>query len=279
MPKEPDKEDPISRNNFFSKLKSFKEKFFAKNTKLIMNADDFSEPTTEGEIISNIDNFSEKTLEDIMIPRSDIISIALDADFEEIRNLVIKHAHTRTLVYKERLDNIVGFVHIKDLFAVNEQSKKFNLNNVIRKHIISPHSMKLIDLLSQMQKARTHIAVIVDEYGGTDGLVTIDDIIEEIVGNIDDEHDIKINNDYKIIKNGIIVTNSRVAIETFEDILKVKLKKSDDDFETIGGLVIAIYGKVPNKGRVIHITKEISAEILEATPRTIKQIKITYPVK
>ena len=139
--------------------------------------------------------------------------------------------------------------------------------------------MKLIDLLAQMQRSRTHIAIIVDEYGGTDGLVTIEDIIEEIVGNIDDEHDIGVDEDYKILKPGLIVTSARVEIEDLENVLGVRISHIDDEFDTIGGLVMARSGSVPEKGEVIHITDDIIAEILEATPRTIKQIKITYTAK
>jgi len=285
MPKSSDNDGPTvgdsSNINIFSKLKSFfKNLFSSKVSPKQLNSDVdqnyFSELATEGEIISNIDSFSEKTLEDIMIPRSDIISVSLDVTLEELSELMVEHTHTRILIYKERLDNIVGFVHIKDLFKVIVHSKKFNLKRLIRKHIISPHSMKLIDLLAQMQRGRTHIAIIVDEYGGTDGLVTIEDIIEEIVGRIDDEHDIGIDKDYKILKPGLIVTSARVGIEELENVLNTQLKGDEDEFDTIGGLIMAKSGSVPEKGEIINITNNVVAEILESTPRTIKQIKITY---
>lgn len=232
---------------------------------------------TEGEIVDNIDNFSEKTVEDVMVPRSDIISVSHDATLEELSNLIIKYAHTRTLVYKESLDNIIGFIHIKDLFEVIAHSKKFNLKKLVRKHIISPHSMKLIDLLAQMQVNRTHIAVVVDEYGGTDGIVTIEDIMEEIVGRIDDEHDIDEDTDnYKILRPGLIVASSRVEIEELESVIGVKLKTRHDEFDTIGGLVMAKVGNVPEKGDVIDLDDGVIVEIIESTPRTIKQMKITY---
>lgn len=283
MPKDSDKEGPSvgknSRTNIFLKFKSFWQRKAPKKIDSNTDQNSFSEMATEGEIINNIGSFSEKTLEDIMIPRSDIISVGVDATLEELSELIVKHAHTRTLIYQERLDNIIGFIHIKDLFEVIVQSKKFNLKRLIRKHIVSPHSMKLIDLLAQMQRSRTHIAIIVDEYGGTDGLVTIEDIIEEIVGNIDDEHDIGVDEDYKILKPGLIVTSARVEIEDLENVLGVQISHIDDEFDTIGGLVMARSGSVPEKGEVIHITDDIIAEILEATPRTIKQIKITYTAK
>lgn len=267
--------DSRSKNNIASKIKNFLKQVLYRS-KQNLNSNSKNELATEGEIISNIDSFSEKTIEDIMIPRSDIIAIEIGASFEELCELIIKHTHTRTLVYKEHLDNIVGFIHIKDLFEVAAKSRPFNLKKLIRKPIISPHSMKLIDLLTNMQKNRTHIAIIVDEYGGTDGLVTIHNIIEEIVGDIDDEHDTDDNEDYKILKPGLIISNSRVEIEELEAILKVRLKNENDEFDTIGGLIMARSGSVPEKGEIISITDDVLAEILEATPRIIKQIKITY---
>lgn len=229
------------------------------------------------DIISNIKDFTKKTVEDVMIPRSDIASISIDSKLEDLCKAILEHGHTRTLIYKGGLDNIAGFIHIKDLFAVIAGSKKVSLKKLIRKHIISPRSMKLIDLLAQMQINRTHIAVVVDEYGGTDGLVSIEDIIEEIVGRIDDEHDIDTDEDsYKIIRPGLIITSARVEIENIEEVIGIKLKHENEEIDTIGGLVMAISGCVPEKGEIIVVSEGIVAEIIEATPRTIKQIKITY---
>lgn len=266
-------------NSITSKMKIFFKELYCRSKKN-KKPDLSNDLVSEGEIINNIGSFSEKTIEDIMIPRSDIVAIEIGATFEELCELIIKHTHTRTLVYKEHLDNIIGFIHIKDLFEVaaksTPKSTSFNLKQLIRKPIVSPHSMKLIDLLTQMKKNRTHIAIIVDEYGGTDGLVTIHNIIEEIVGDIDDEHDTDNNEDYKIVKPGLIISNSRVEIEELEAVLKVKLKSENGEFDTIGGLIMARSGSVPEKGQIIPITDDVIAEILEATPRTIKQIKITY---
>ncbi len=288
MPKSLDKEGPSPRkdspNKKTSKIRNFFTKIFVKKNKQSASAnsgkDNYSfgpQLITGSEIISNIKDFSEKTVEDVMIPRSDIASISIDSKLEDVCKAILEHGHTRTLIYKGGLDNIAGFIHIKDLFAVIAGSKKVSLKKLIRKHIISPHSMKLIDLLAQMQINRTHIAVVVDEYGGTDGLVTIEDIIEEIVGRIDDEHDIEADEDsYKIIRPGFIITSARVEIEDLENAIGTKLRHEDEEIDTIGGLVMAISGCVPEKGEIIIINENVVAEIIEATPRTIKQIKITY---
>jgi len=279
MPKSKD-----STNKNSSKIRSFLTKIFAKKAKpgaldnLGKNSYSLGMQLTTGhEIISNLKDFAQKTVEDVMIPRSDIASMSIDSKIEDLCKAILEHGHTRTLIYKGGLDNIVGFIHIKDLFAVIAGSKKVSLKKLLRKHIISPHSMKLIDLLAQMQINRTHIAVVVDEYGGTDGLVTIEDIIEEIVGRIDDEHDIEADEDsYKIIRPGLVITSARVEIENIEEAIGVKLGHEDEEIDTIGGLVMAISGSVPEKGEIIIINSDVVAEILEATPRTIKQIKITY---
>ena len=232
---------------------------------------------SEDEIVNNIDNFLEKTVEDVMVPRSDIISVSHNVTLKELSDSIVKHSHTRTLIYKESLDNIIGFIHIKDLFEVIAHSKKFILKKIIRKHIISPRSMKLIDLLAQMQVNRTHIAVVVDEYGGTDGIVTIEDIMEKIVGRIDDEHDIDEDVDsYKILRPGLLAASARVEIEELENVIGVTLKFEHDEFDTIGGLVMAKVGNVPEKGDLIDLDDGVIVEIVESTPRTIKQMKITY---
>ena len=288
MPKSSDKEGPSGdfNSNTPSKLKLFFNRLFktaGASDSLVSEIDDNLEITSDSSIVadsamvSNLHHFTEKTVEDVMIPRSDIIAVDMNSTLEELSSSIIEHGHTRTIVYKESLDKIVGFVHIKDLFEVVSEKGKFNFKNILRKHIVSPHSMKLTDLLKQMQLNRTHIAIVVDEYGGTDGLVTIEDIIEEIVGEIEDEHDIDTgDDDYKILKPGLLITSARVEIEELETIIGTKLGTEDNEFDTIGGLIMAKSGSVPEKGEVVNITEDVVAEILESTPRTIKQIKITY---
>jgi len=289
MPEKSDIAEPPEKNNL---LKSHIKKFFSKlltipssllkkqnnyhNKKETTNATHSQQNVT----IKNFESFAEKTVEDVMIPRSDIISVSYDISLEELSKTIIKYGHTRTLVYKDNLDNVIGFLHIKDLFEIIAKSKKYSLKKLMRQHIVSPHSMTLIELLKQMQINRTHIAIVVDEYGGTDGIVTIEDVIESIVGKIDDEHDANLDLDtFKILKPGLIVANARMEVEELEKLLNVKLREEDDEFDTIGGLVLAKVGTVPEKGDVITITEEVTIEIIDSTPRTIKQLKIIYSEK
>lgn len=277
----PDKDGPSGKMSFISNLYSKLRlpKFFSRKKTLqdyYLNDEDITADPAEGKIIQNLGGFLEKTIEDIMVPRSDIISTDATTSLEELSKSIVEHGHTRTLVYQENLDHIIGFVHIKDLFEVIAESKKFSLKKLVRKHIVAPHSMKLTDLLTEMQKAQTHIAVVVDEYGGTDGIVTIEDIIEEIVGNIDDEHDINDDEDYKLVKPGLIIASARMTIEDLEKIIDIKITSEDDEFDTIGGMIMAKSGSVLSKGEKFHITDNVLIEILESTPRKIKQVRITY---
>jgi CBS domain containing-hemolysin-like protein len=229
----------------------------------------------EKDILNNFLKFSSKTVEDIMIPRSDISGVKYDIKLEELNQVIVKFPHTRTLVYEDTLDNIVGFIHIKDIFKVLAKKQNFQLKKLLRKHIIAAHSMRLITLLQEMQEKRTHIAIVVDEYGGTDGIITSEDIVEEVFGRIDDEHDEKLASDsYKILDSNTIVSSSRVKVEELEILLGVQLKNDNDEFDTIGGLVLAKVGNVPVIGTKIEITNQIELEVIEATPRTLKKVKL-----
>lgn len=282
-----EKEDPaslrskISRiTNFFKNLKSWfyclksKDSFYHLIRKLEINSKKMSAEQTK--IFQNLIDFGHKTVEDVMIPRSDIKAVKLTASFEELTKIYSSKApHTRMLVYDETLDNIVGFIHIKDLFRVLVAKQDVLLKKIMRKPIISPSSMKLIDLLAEMRRTRVQISIVVDEYGGTDGIVTIEDIMEEIVGRIDDEHDKKSDNDnFRIIGKDTIISNARVRVEDLELLLGVKLKTSEDEFDTIGGLVLAKIGNVPSIGTKINIEEQVELEVIDANPRVLKQVKL-----
>jgi CBS domain containing-hemolysin-like protein len=230
------------------------------------------------EILNNAYNFDKKTLEDVMIPRSDICAVKSNVTLDELNNTIIKNSHTRTLVYEDNLDNIIGFVHIKDLFRVIANGQKFELKKIIRQPIIAPQSMTLIDVLSEMRKKRIHIVLVVDEYGGIDGMVTIEDVIEEIFGEIDDEHNNNAHASYKIIDNNTIISSARVEVDELERVLGVSLSSEDDEFDTIGGLVLAKVGSVPASGTVIDISDAVKIEVVEASSRILKQVKIILKV-
>ncbi len=256
-------------NNFLSKIFSC----FKRNN----IADSSGAADNSVQILNNINSFSEKTVDDILVPRSDIIAVGDNISAEDLAKTIIASNHTRTLVYHDNLDSVVGFIHIKDLFELVVKKKKFNIKKLLRKHIVATHAMKLVDLLASMQAQRVHIAIVVDEYGGTDGLVTIEDIIEEIVGEIDDEHDEDSSAElYKILRPGLITAKARALISDIEKIIGCDLIKNDEEIDTIGGLVLAKHGSIPKKGSFIKLEDNIEIEIIEATNRSIKRMKITY---
>jgi CBS domain containing-hemolysin-like protein len=225
-------------------------------------------------ILNNCVKFIDKTVEDIIIPRSDIFGIKIDSTTEEINKTLVEGSPTRIIVYQENFDNIIGFVHIKDLYKSFLQGSNYKLINLIRKPITVALSTKLTFLLSKMQQERIHLAVVVDEYGGSAGIVTNENILEALVGEIHDEHDKQIQDEYQIVNETTLITNSRVKVEKIEEIMQIDLNNAKYDCDTIGGLVIFKAGKVPPVGSTLIIAKNIQAEILEANKRLLKKIKI-----
>ncbi len=240
----------------------------------IQNMEDFS--PQEKKILQNCLSFGDKKVEEIMVPRFDIQAVHKNIEFKDLLETLTSRTHTRLPIYEDSLDNIIGFVHLKDLLQIIAKNEKYDINNILRKIPAVAPSMKITDLLLNMQKTKTHIAIVIDEYGGTDGLVTIENVMEEIVGDINDEHDSSTNDNYiKPIDNGTWVVSSRIEIEELEDYLNTSLPKPGEGYETLGGLILTQTGYVPTKGTIIKINESLKAEILAATPRTINSVKLT----
>jgi magnesium and cobalt transporter len=233
----------------------------------------------EQAILHNFLEFGEKTADDVMIPRSDICALKITDSFEDIVHAVIQKAHTRMPVYKDNMDQILGFINIKDVIALwGSKNNQITLEKIMRKVLVVVPKMKLLDLLTEMQSKHTHIAIVIDEHGGTDGMVTIEDIVEELVGEIEDEHDriVKIENYYIIDENNIIC-NARMEIGKVEEIIKLPLNQEEEsDFDTIGGLILSKTGTIPKTGEKVDITNLVQAEILEANLRSIKKVRLSY---
>ena len=239
--------------------------------------DDDVMPQEEQEMLKKVLGFGELTVKDIMIPRTDIKAVEYNATLEELKQHLVEYRHTRVPVYNDTLDNIKGFVHIKDLVPLLSSNLPFNMALVLRDVLFVPPSMKLTKLLLQMRENGVHIAIVIDEYGGTDGLVTLEDVFEEIVGEIQDEHD-EDEKESALVWNeqGSCDVDARVLIGRIESELGINIESTEAaerDYDTLGGLIFYQLDRVPVSGEKISFNNVVF-EILEADPRRIQKVRI-----
>ena len=227
-------------------------------------------------MLGNILKLRHLTAYDVMIPRADITAVEIAAPLNEVITAMSEMGHSRVPVYRGNLDDIVGFVHIKDVLAAIKSDRKFSLAGLTRGVLFVAPSMRVLDLLLQMRLSRVHLALVVDEFGGTDGLITIEDLVEEIVGEIEDEHDAEEGPHLVRWPDGSLVADARVDVEEFEEAFGPVLtdEEREEDIDTLGGLVATIAGHVPTRGELIMHSSGISFEIMEADPRRIKRLRV-----
>jgi CBS domain containing-hemolysin-like protein len=230
----------------------------------------------ERDLLRNIMKLREISAHDVMVPRADIVAIPHDITLPNLVAKMAKDAHSRLPVYRESLDDIIGFVHIKDVLPFWGAEKPFKLEDILRRVLFIAPSMRALDLLLQMRAARVHMALVIDEYGGIDGLVTIEDVVEEIVGEIDDEHDV--DEGPKLIREGegVFVADGRLPLEDFEEAFGEVLtqEEREADLNTLGGFVVSLAGRVPGRGEIIAHPSGVEFEILDADPRRLKRLRI-----
>jgi CBS domain containing-hemolysin-like protein len=230
----------------------------------------------ERTLIANVFKLRELTAYDVMVPRADIVAISRDLSFAALMKIFNREAHSRLPVYRESLDDVAGMVHVKDLLSFWGREKDFRIEDVQRKVLFVAPSMRVLDLLLEMRKTRLHMALVVDEYGGVDGLVTIEDLVEEIVGEIEDEHDVDDGPRLVEQPDGSFLADARLPIAEFEErvgsILTQEERKADID--TLGGLVVAQAGYLPARGEIIRHGSGYEFEVLEADPRRLKRLRV-----
>ncbi len=232
----------------------------------------------EKSLLKNLINFGELSAYDIMIPRSDIMGVHRGVSLAELKQHVITIGHTRIPVYDESLDSIEGFIHVKDLFPHIVSGAPFDISKVVREILFVPPSMRIVDLLLKMRVSGCHIAIVVDEFGGTDGLVTMEDLFEEIVGEIQDEHDgHESDPTMRWLGDHVVEADARTPIEKLEDALKEKLcdEAIAEDIDTLGGLIFSQLGRIPVRGEVLMFKPTLKVEILQADPRRIRLVRVT----
>ena len=268
--------------SIFSKIKLFRSNN-NENSKDINNIIDTSDNSSreltpeEKNMLNNVIGFGESRVEDCMVPRADIVGLELDTDVKDILKIFSESNHSRIPVYKETLDNPIGMLHMKDLISVfsDKNFDDIDIEKFLREILFVPPSMKSRDLLVRMQTSRIHMALVIDEYGGTDGLVTIEDLIEEIIGEIEDELFEEDLDRIKIYDN-YIDSSARASIEEINDIVGKSLFTDDIDEEinTIGGLVFVLAGRVPQRGELINHPLGFEIEISDADSRRIKKVRL-----
>lgn len=245
-----------------------------------LDADEGTFGEEERSILLNTLSFRALRVDDAMVPRADIVAIEENTSFEGMMDIFVSASISRLPVYRDTLDEVIAMVHIKDafrVFAKNMNNQNFpSVKSIQRPILFVPPSMKLIDLLTKMQKTHIHMALVVDEYGGTDGLLTIEDLVEQIVGDIEDEHDITEGVLMRELSDGTLHVDARLPIEELEDLLGVDFlaDDQDDDVDTLGGLVFTLAGHIPQKGDIIEHENGINFEIMEGDTRHIKHILV-----
>ncbi len=230
----------------------------------------------ERELLRNIFSLREKSTYDVMVPRADIVAVPDDISLPDLVQKMARESHSRMPVYHGSLDEIVGFVHIKDVLPFWGDGKDFKLKDILRRVLFVAPSMRVLDLLLEMRKGQVHMALVVDEYGGIDGLVSIEDVVEEIVGDIDDEHDVDEGPRLAREPAGTFVVDARLPIAELEEAIGPVLSEDERgaDIDTLGGLVTALAGRVPGRGEIVTHPGGFEFDVLDADPRRVKRLRV-----
>ncbi|MDK9721860.1 MAG: hemolysin family protein [Rhodospirillales bacterium] len=229
----------------------------------------------ERRLLGNVLRLQGVTAYDVMIPRADIVGVPSTLSLAELLEVFTREGHSRMPVYRGTLDDAVGMVHIKDVLAAQISSQPFQLGRIIRRVLFAAPSMRALDLLLEMRIKRIHLALVVDEYGGIDGLVTIEDLVEQIVGEIEDEHDEMNAPDIVRRSDDMLEADARATVEELEEIVGPVLSQEQrDEIDTLGGLVVALAGHVPARGELIRHESGMEFEVLEADPRRVRRLRV-----
>ena len=235
--------------------------------------EDFDD-NNENKLINNIINLGEKSVEDVMVPRAEIIALKKNQNIKTILSIIETETHSRMPVFEHNLDNILGFVHIKDVLK-NVNEKNFNIKNILREVLYVAPKSPILDLLKRMRLSRIHMGLVVDEFGGVDGLVTIEDLVEEIVGEIEDEHDAEDNIKFQRINETRIVVDAAYKLNDLEKYYSIKIKEiNEEEIDTVGGLAFFLAGKVPKNQEIFQYNNFLKFKILSATDRRINTLEI-----
>ena len=233
---------------------------------------------TERQMLRNMLHFGEQTAGEIAVTRGDIMAVPSDISFDDLVRAFADAGHSRLPVYGESLDEVVGMVHIKDVFMASvDASRERSLKALIREPLFIPESMGVIELLARMRSQRVHLAIVVDEFGGTEGLVTIEDVVEEIVGEIEDEHDEAEHGMLTMLDEGLWEADARLELEELAETVDARLSSDEDEVDTLGGLVFLLAGHIPAKGECVTHPSGWKLEAVDSDPRKIIRVRLHAP--
>ncbi len=235
--------------------------------------------SAERVLLANIIHLRERRIEDCMVPRADIVALDVAASIKELVDTVAEHGYSRIPIYRGTLDDVVGMVHVKDAMPYLAQQKPCALSDILRPVLYVAPSMQAAKLLLQMRQTRLHMAVVIDEFGGIDGLVTIEDLVEEIVGEIEDEHDIPAPAPFIRRADGTLLVDGRLPLEVFEEQINKRLPPldSEEDVDTLGGYVAHLAGRIPHVGDVITGETGLIFEVLEMDQSRVNRLRVRLP--
>ena len=232
----------------------------------------------ERQMLRNLLHFGDETAGDICVTRGEIVAVPATIAFDHLVKAFAEAEHSRLPVYGESLDEIIGMIHIKDLFAAMiDPERDRSIHAMMRTPLFVPESMGVIDLLARMRAERIHLAIVVDEFGGTDGLVTIEDVVEEIVGEIEDEHDIAATGMLSRLDDGVWEADARIELEELADAVDARLVSEEDEVDTLGGLVFLLAGHIPARGESVLHSSGWRLEAVDSDPRKILRVRLHAP--
>lgn len=246
----------------------------------LIEEDDESESelrSQEKKLLANVIRMAEMTVDDVMMPRADIIGASIDSSYKDLLQLYSKTGFSRLPIYGDTLDDVIGCINVRDLLTLAPDFADTDLKPLIREVLFVPASMRLIDLFLQMRASRIHMAIVVDEYGGVDGLVTAWDVLQELLGDDDTAESYEAKQNIAKLSDGSSIISARMELEDFEvtfgPILTDK-EREDEEYDTVGGLITALVGRVPGRKEVIKHPSGFEFEILEADPRRVIRVRV-----
>ena len=233
----------------------------------------------ERQMLLNILHFGEKNAGDVAVPRGDIYAVPAETSFGALVAAFTEAGHSRMPVFEGSLDTVIGMIHVKDLFAVQVGGAEppDDIRTLMRTPLYVPESMGMLDLLARMRAERIHLAIVVDEFGGTEGLLTIEDVVEEIVGEIEDEHDDEVSALLIPIEDGLWDADARAELEDVAEAIDARLGAVEEDVDTLGGLAFVLAGRVPRTGEMLEHPSGWRLEVVDSDSRRVRRLRLHPP--